>query len=365
MVMKSHLILLLLVGCMLSLVLDGAIAEKVLKPKPKPKHKLTTIMGNAAWMYPNSQEDIPILVKQVQKFNAGAGAEHKLKTIFVYGGALPFDGKKFVPDALLHASIQAFQKAKIPGLTIHVNLDANLNQDGSPILKMSNRKLDALVNKVAAYICKDPLIAGIHLDLEPFGEPFTKQLTHIFATMSSNLRNKHTGCRNRVHPKGRVMSVYVENASVAVFKALGPNGVLVWPGYDCTVKPTSVEAYSRAFRKNMMRKLLNVLKHVPNGRFMVAVPAAATQTEFAYTVVQGHSKSFRSSGKHQFAKKGASYITSAVQNVHKLARNHPGYNGMVLWKLAAYYTIGANDERLGPGGAFDVAGEEAWLQENL
>ncbi|RUS34741.1 hypothetical protein BC938DRAFT_478811 [Jimgerdemannia flammicorona] len=360
--MKTQLIALLLVSCIISAILDGALAAPA---KKKIKKGGSTIIGHAIYVYAEMASDIPVFTKQIKDFNAGASAEHQLRTVIVYAGEVPFDGSKFEPHELFSSTVKGFHNAKLPGVTIHANLDADLGDGGDPILKWSNSKIDSQVKMLCKFICADPNVSGIHLDLEPFDVPYTTKLLRFYTTMSSQLRGSETGCRNAAHPDGREITGYVDNPSAAVFKALGPKGTLIWPGYDCTRSPSSVEAYSKAFRDSMTNNLLDVVKNMPagqNAKFMIAVPAAATDIEYQHTV---KGKQLVASGRKQFSATGPSYITTAVNNVHELVKGYDGYAGMVLWKLSRFYTIGSGGKKLAPAGAFDIPGERDWLKKNL
>ncbi|RUP44796.1 hypothetical protein BC936DRAFT_149004 [Jimgerdemannia flammicorona] len=327
------------------------------------------LWGNAAYMYVNSDADITLLVNQVATYNAGAGAGHQLQTIFLFGGEVSFKNvtADFVPNRFLEKTAQALATANISGLTVHPNIDANLPEGGSPILQLSTLELYQLATKISEFVCSNPLFSGIHLDLEPFSGPYITPLLFLLEHIAEHMRGSLTGCTNAAYPIGRAISVYSSNPSWQLFSVLGANGAVVWPAYDLTEGPVSVAQYTEALQSNLTR-MLEIVKQVPaeqSARFSIAVPASATQTEYMYMVSGGVNLTQTMSGKQQFSLTEDSYITMAVRTVQQLVKGSDGFIGMVLWKLTSGYTVASDGSRLGPAGAFDVSGEQQWLQQNL
>jgi len=181
-------------------------------------------------------------------------------------------------------------------ITSYDNYDkCNFSNFYSNLQNLTDHSLERLANDTVNLYCKDDVIDGLQIDLEPYAgiyqEPLSKYIGYLGELMLDE--NETSGCRNDAHPHGRSLSYYafahdIWNSTTVPHetfnKMLGPNGYYVFSGYDLDPKAgdggfmfnTPVE-FAQRLRKEIdfISKVVGTDMH-----FSLALPMGASCHEY-------------------------------------------------------------------------------------
>mmetsp|Transcript_11329 Transcript_11329/g.39475 ORF Transcript_11329/g.39475 Transcript_11329/m.39475 type:complete len:542 (-) Transcript_11329:33-1658(-) len=156
------------------------------------------------------------------------------------------------------------------------------------IANATDAQLQAVVDEVVSIYCPLPYVAGIQLDLEPFGGPYRKSVTRLLALLSGALRSAADGCVDANHPSGRSLSFFTFAEGINgtdLLSALGPNGEVMISGYDLYPVDDNFTASTPAqYGANLKRQVAAVKAVLGTGpsapKFSLGIPVAASTHEY-------------------------------------------------------------------------------------
>lgn len=157
------------------------------------------------------------------------------------------------------------------------------------LVNLTTGEIHLLAEQTARLYCKDDVLSGVQIDLEPYQDPWLDTLDqYIQYTAAAMLDKDGTfGCKNQKWPEGRTLSYFTfAHRMTASFTSdiLGPNGYYVFSGYDLFPKPidggfmyNNVTEFGQKLRYelNFIRPVIGT-----EGRFTLAVPIAASCHEY-------------------------------------------------------------------------------------
>jgi len=154
---------------------------------------------------------------------------------------------------------------------------------------LTSAELDLLAMQTAQLYCKDNLLSGVQIDLEPYVSPYTDSLDYFITQASTYFRDVDgkLGCRTSQYPGGRTVSYFTFAHSQHMYfttDVLGANGYYVFSGYD--LFPSNEDG---GFMYNNVTEFGQKLRYEINfirpvignvGRFTLAIPIAASCHEY-------------------------------------------------------------------------------------
>ena len=157
------------------------------------------------------------------------------------------------------------------------------------LANLTEGELHLLAEQTARLYCKDELLAGIQIDLEPYQEPWLTPLAQYIGYAAEWLRDETGmfGCKTDKFPAGRTISYFTfahRMDYTFTTDVLGPNGYYVFSGYDLFPKPqdggfmyNNVTQFGQKLRYeiNFIRPAIG-----STGKFTLALPFAASCHEY-------------------------------------------------------------------------------------
>lgn len=154
---------------------------------------------------------------------------------------------------------------------------------------LTDGEIHLLAEQTARLYCKDEILSGVQIDLEPYAEPWLDSLNSFITYTSEAFRDETGifGCKTTKWPAGRTLSyfTFAHRMDYAfTTNVLGPNGYYVFSGYDLFPKPVD-----GGFMYNNVTQFGQKLRYEINfirpaigstGKFTLALPFAASCHEY-------------------------------------------------------------------------------------
>lgn len=157
------------------------------------------------------------------------------------------------------------------------------------LANLTSGELHLLGEQTARLYCKDEILSGVQIDLEPYQEPWLEPLAEYISYVAESMRDENgvMGCKTAKFPAGRTVSYFTfahRMDYTFTTNVLGPNGYYVFSGYDLFPKPqdggfmyNNVTQFGQKLRYeiNFIRPAIG-----STGRFTLALPFAASCHEY-------------------------------------------------------------------------------------
>jgi len=156
------------------------------------------------------------------------------------------------------------------------------------LVNLTDAGIDRLARETAELYCKQEIVDGVQVDLEPYKDPYKTNLEKYVTGVGHYFLDeaKETGCRNDNHPSGRTVAyfTFAHNHKPSFTQSLGPNGYYVFSGYDLFPKEAD-----GGFMYNNASEFADRLKtEIPyirpvigtTGHFTLALPIGASCHEY-------------------------------------------------------------------------------------
>lgn len=198
------------------------------------------------------------------------------QNIFVY----------YYTPAYGEASVSAYREA-FPNAAILAIIDGSISKNSALFAALNNPCVaQQTANLLTNEICADPKVDGVLFDLEPFNFS-SPGLQALLKQTSNNVVN--SPCIGPGHSIGRYFGVFMNPNNVSnwmdVSSSMGQNGYLVVSGYDLgdQTPPTPLAINLYATRLTHMLQVMDAASVANKIRYTVALPAAASFSEFEQT----------------------------------------------------------------------------------
>jgi len=161
---------------------------------------------------------------------------------------------------------------------------------------LTNNSLDSLAKRTAQLYCKEDVVDGIQVDLEPYAAPYAASLDTFVSKLGSYLRDedKSTGCRDAKHPEGRTVAYFTfahdHKGTHFSENVLGDSGFYVFSGYDLDPKDSVFTYNSPEEYKTKLYAEVGYFEQAigKTGKFSIALPFGATCHEYEHYVPGKH-----------------------------------------------------------------------------
>eukprot|EP01111_Echinosteliopsis_oligospora_P008589 TRINITY_DN2438_c0_g1_i1.p1 TRINITY_DN2438_c0_g1~~TRINITY_DN2438_c0_g1_i1.p1 ORF type:complete len:365 (+),score=104.49 TRINITY_DN2438_c0_g1_i1:36-1097(+) len=329
-------------------------------------------VGRSTWVYDVVGGETAMWSDDIQSFNTN-NSKHSLNLIFSYGGDMEYYPGSDQPfRTYFGANAAAVTKYKeVIGVTEVLGVvDGRMDggQDWSPDLsKLNVSSVQEWADITAAMYCSYADVSGIVIDLEPFAPPYQANLLVFLERMGVNVLSKNFGCVNSDFPEGRYIATFLfaEAATKTVYSALGPNGFVVISGYDLSQEPAGVPTTPSQYGSSLSSAISTTMENAgTTGKFMIAIPAAASTHEFSQYIPSGGATVL---GYPMYNKTGDSYMVEAMKSLSSSGvYSHPGFLGTNLWAFSSFMSYPPHTYNLYyPTNPFVQEGEMQYLQANL
>ncbi|EFJ44597.1 hypothetical protein VOLCADRAFT_95239 [Volvox carteri f. nagariensis] len=232
--------------------------------------------GNAAWLYPETQQQVDDWKAQLTTFNLAAGAERAIRVLYVYSTDLETTYTKPVIGTLAKTAVTTLRG--IPNVThVAAIIDADLTASYANLNKLTTAKINALADAHARLYCESSF-DGIQLDLEPYNPTYKNSVLTFVRRLSLDLRDPSYCTR----PKFIAFFVGPRQADATLYGALGPNGYAVISGYDLDSPGPGLPETPEQYRINLKSNVNFVINNANStyGKFSIGLPFAASACEF-------------------------------------------------------------------------------------
>ncbi|GIL76644.1 hypothetical protein Vretimale_8846 [Volvox reticuliferus] len=353
-----------LVGSLFGLLVLARLAVSALLPDNIAVK--ATPMGNAAWLYPENQQQIDDWKSQLTQYNLAAGAERAIRVLYVYSMDLEITYTKPVMGTLTKTAAAAFRT--IPNVThVAAIIDAWLGASYSNLNALTTAKLQALADAHARLYCSSTLLDGVQLDLEPYSATYKTSVLTFVKRLSQNFRNS-TFC---YQPKFLAFFVGPRQADTALYNALGPNGFAVISGYDLDSPGQGLAETPQQYKTNLKSNIQFVISNAATstyGKFSIGLPFAASVCEFE-TAISTTDPSKVIMGYPMYSASQPSYIPAAFDVLNQTlgvnaTRLDSRCLGVSVWAFLSRDVVVSGYRHM-PKNAFDTPGMMTYLAGNM
>ncbi|GLI65424.1 hypothetical protein VaNZ11_008990 [Volvox africanus] len=326
-----------------------------------------TPMGNAAWLYPENQQQIDDWKAQVTKYNLAAGAERAIRVLYVYSTDLEITYTKPVMGALTEAAAAAFRT--IPNVThVAAIIDSWLGASYANLNTLSTSKLQALADAHAQLYCASTLLSGVQLDLEPYSPTYKTSVLTFVKRLAQSFRDPAVCSRG---PKFLSFFVGPRQADAALFNALGPNGFAVVSCYDLDSPGPGLPETPQQYKNNLKSNVQFLVSTAANstyGKFSIGLPFSAAACEFE-TAISITDPSKVIAGYPMYSASQPSYIPAAFEVLNQTlgvnaTRLDSRYLGVSMWGFLSRDVLVSGYRHL-PKNVFDTPGMMTYLVSNM
>eukprot|EP01111_Echinosteliopsis_oligospora_P000367 TRINITY_DN1037_c0_g1_i1.p1 TRINITY_DN1037_c0_g1~~TRINITY_DN1037_c0_g1_i1.p1 ORF type:complete len:353 (+),score=87.98 TRINITY_DN1037_c0_g1_i1:86-1144(+) len=331
---------------------------------------LPTPPTRSTWVYDVLGGQPAMWAPEIRDFNSN-NTDHGFNLIFSYGGDMEYYPGTNQPYRTYFDNNKAVKEyKKIPGVVdVMAIVDGRMDggQAWSPNLSLLNQSaVQEWADLTAAVYCSYIEVAGIAVDLEPFAAPYADNLLLFLTRLGADLMSSDFGCVNSEYPEGRYISTFLfaEAATPQVYAALGPNGFVVISGYDLSTAPAGTPSTPAQYGQALAESLSIVKANAEDGKFIIALPAAASTHEFTQYVPES---GVVVEGYPMYNTTVDSYLVEAFNQLEASnIKSHPGYLGVSLWGFSSFMEYPPHTDNLYyPTNPFVSAGEQEYLAQNL